>query len=115
MAIHGGAIVWSLRDHRRQWQESAQMAAWIRSEPDQPTQDGRYRRLMISQDRHEIFLIIAEYGDNYINYITVGDPTKSPLLTMWQIGPFQPTAMNHIRLLGACLQAFASRLLTLAS
>ncbi|EER45316.1 conserved hypothetical protein [Histoplasma capsulatum H143] len=43
MAIHGGAIVWSLRDHRRQWQESAQMAAWIRSEPDQPTQDGRYR------------------------------------------------------------------------
>ncbi|EEH07174.1 predicted protein [Histoplasma capsulatum G186AR] len=78
-------------------------------------QTSQHRMGDIGTDRHEIFLIIAEYGDNYINYITAGDPIKSPLLMIWQIGPFQPTAMNHIRLLGACLQAFASRLLTLAS
>ncbi|KAK2813607.1 hypothetical protein FQN50_000002 [Emmonsiellopsis sp. PD_5] len=34
----------SLRiDSEPEMQESAQMAAWIRSEPDQPTQDGTYR------------------------------------------------------------------------
>lgn len=28
-----------------------------------------YRRVMISQDRHEIYITIAEYDSNYIKYL----------------------------------------------
>lgn len=55
-----------------QMQESAQMAAWIFANPDdgelhhsasgkEPT-----RRLLVSQDNHEIYLTFAEYDAAYV-------------------------------------------------
>lgn len=60
-------------------QETAEMAAWIASHGGQSngsdgllqsSTSGRMRRLLISQDRHEIYIIIGEYGASYEDYIT---------------------------------------------
>ncbi|KAG6364172.1 hypothetical protein INS49_005770 [Diaporthe citri] len=56
-------------------QEGAEMACWISQAGNsktgllQSSTSGRNRRLMISQDRHEIYLIVAEYGAGYEEYI----------------------------------------------
>ncbi|KAM3430798.1 hypothetical protein MY4824_007478 [Beauveria thailandica] len=60
---------------KTQRQETAEMASWIAHHGDskngllQNSASGRKRRLMISQDRHEIYIIIGEYGDKYQEYI----------------------------------------------
>ncbi|KAM3525950.1 hypothetical protein MY4038_007071 [Beauveria bassiana] len=60
---------------KTQRQETAEMASWIAHHGDsengllQYSASGRKRRLMISQDRHEIYIIIGEYGDKYQDYI----------------------------------------------
>ncbi|KAM3556533.1 hypothetical protein MY1884_005015 [Beauveria asiatica] len=60
---------------RTQRQETAEMASWIAHHGDskngllQNSASGRKRRLLISQDRHEIYIIIGEYGDKYQEYI----------------------------------------------
>ncbi|PYI11047.1 hypothetical protein BO78DRAFT_426099 [Aspergillus sclerotiicarbonarius CBS 121057] len=47
-------------------QEAAQMAAWIKSDPDVGgALNLPGRRLHVSQDRHQIFLIFAEYTEDY--------------------------------------------------
>ncbi|KAK4153974.1 hypothetical protein C8A00DRAFT_14837 [Chaetomidium leptoderma] len=55
-------------------QETAEMAAWIRSHPGkegllQMSASGKKRRLLVSQNRHEIYIIIGEYGQKYEEYI----------------------------------------------
>ncbi|KAM6511874.1 hypothetical protein FALCPG4_016865 [Fusarium falciforme] len=68
-----------------QIQEGAEMAAWISTEstkgllPTSP-ETKTYRRLLISQDYDQVFIIIAEYDDLYIQYIR-GDSIKWPRLT----------------------------------
>ncbi|KAF1738252.1 hypothetical protein CRV24_000175 [Beauveria bassiana] len=76
---------------KTQRQETAEMASWIAHHGDskngllQDSASGRKRRLMISQDRHEIYIIIGEYGDKYQDYIrgkielkaTADEPTTS--------------------------------------
>lgn len=57
-------------------QETAEMASWIAQHGEggegllQSSTSGRKRRLLLSQDRHEIYLIIGEYGGAYEEYIT---------------------------------------------
>lgn len=52
------------------------MAGWISQHRDssegrlQDSASGRRRRLLISQDRHEIYIVIGEYGEAYERYIT---------------------------------------------
>ncbi|KAK4139682.1 uncharacterized protein C8A04DRAFT_15636, partial [Dichotomopilus funicola] len=60
-------------------QESAEMAAWISSDRGagellQTSASGRRRRLMVSQDRDEIYIIIGEYGEEYERYIQGLEP-----------------------------------------
>ncbi|KGQ06300.1 hypothetical protein BBAD15_g8384 [Beauveria bassiana D1-5] len=76
---------------KTQRQETAEMASWIAHHGDskngllQDSASGRKRRLMISQDRHEIYIIIGEYSDKYQDYIrdkielkaTADEPTTS--------------------------------------
>ncbi|RSM07396.1 hypothetical protein CEP52_005226 [Fusarium oligoseptatum] len=68
-----------------QIQEGAEMAAWISTEstkgllPTSP-ETKTYRRLLISQDYDQVFIIIAEYDDLYIQHIR-GDSIKWPRLT----------------------------------
>ncbi len=58
-------------------QETVEMACWIAERHGnkrdgflQSCAGGAKRRLMISQDRHEIYMIIGEYGSKYGEYIT---------------------------------------------
>lgn len=56
-------------------QETAEMACWISEHGSkaqgllQTAAEGAKRRLMVSQDRHEIYVIIGEYGPKYVDYI----------------------------------------------
>ncbi|AEO64018.1 uncharacterized protein THITE_2109690 [Thermothielavioides terrestris NRRL 8126] len=69
------------------WQESAEMACWVSSLDDdfehygllQSSTSGRKRRLMVSQNRHEIYLIIAEYGQPWKDYIRTGRSSSQPM------------------------------------
>lgn len=67
-------------------QETAEMACWIAEHGKQregllrASASGRSRRLLISQDRHEIYIIIGEYGPTYQEYIAgnIALPAKAP-------------------------------------
>ncbi|KAJ0114080.1 hypothetical protein J7T55_007914 [Diaporthe amygdali] len=56
-------------------QEGAEMACWISQAGDSETgllrtsTSGRKRRLMINQDRHEISVVVAEYGAGFEKHI----------------------------------------------
>ncbi|KAL9068939.1 MAG: hypothetical protein Q9157_006342, partial [Trypethelium eluteriae] len=69
-----------------EWQETAQMAAWISETPGRdapgvfkPPQgpSNSMRRLLISQDRHEIWITVAEYDEEYENYICDGRDVRT--------------------------------------
>ncbi|KAG8167627.1 hypothetical protein KVR01_003316 [Diaporthe batatas] len=68
------------------WQESAEIASWVSGLDEayedvgllQSSTSGRKRRLLISQDRHELWIIIAEYGDEWKHYIRGNKLVKPP-------------------------------------
>lgn len=53
---------------------------------------------MVSQDRHEIYLIIAEYDYDYVEYVrnVPGSKNKLSLMTLNQIGPFSHVKRSHM-------------------
>jgi hypothetical protein len=56
-------------------QESAEMAAWmLRTSPNLELFNGH--RILIAQDRHEIFLVFASCHADYLKYLKGGDITK---------------------------------------
>ncbi|KAI3340079.1 hypothetical protein F4824DRAFT_454009 [Ustulina deusta] len=81
-------------------QESAQMAAWISQYP--PSIKGRSRRLLISQDRHEIFLTFAVFNTDYVDYIRhkTNDVHAVSFLEMNEYGPYDVGAKEDMRRLG---------------
>jgi hypothetical protein len=63
---------------RREMQESAEMAAemaaWmLRTSPNLELFNGH--RILIAQDRHEIFLVFASCHADYLKYLKGGDIT----------------------------------------
>ncbi|OGM46182.1 hypothetical protein ABOM_004861 [Aspergillus bombycis] len=107
-----------------QIQESAQMVAWIKS--DDHWAERRKLRFHVSQDRHEIYVTVAEYSDEYLAYLNSSQPApnestdqelsgeelpKPPLsfLTMHQFGPFDTLLASHIREIGPILLAITLR------
>ncbi|PYI31145.1 hypothetical protein BP00DRAFT_425792 [Aspergillus indologenus CBS 114.80] len=93
-------------------QEAAQMVAWIKSDPDL---DGSLnktgRRLHVSQNRHEVFLIFAEYDQDYLDYLD-NKPTPGTgvhFLTMHEYGPWDITSSSQMSELGTILLAIALR------
>lgn len=91
-------------------QETAQMAAWIAQDP--PPLAGpasnRFTRLLVSQDHGEIYLIIASFNAEYVEYIcarSVRRATKDSFLEMNEYGPFFVKDFKHMKQLGAILLA----------
>ena len=64
--------------------------------------------MLISQDRHEIYLVIAEYGSDYVKYLNDETPDDSalPFMTMNEFGPWDVTHSNRMKQLGEILLAF---------
>ncbi|PYH99198.1 hypothetical protein BO71DRAFT_446675 [Aspergillus ellipticus CBS 707.79] len=93
-------------------QEAAQMAAWIKSDPD-PTGVLNLpgRRLHVSQDRHQMFITFAEYDGNYIQYLNNTLPPNSPrpFLRMHEFGPWNTMNRNDMESIGSILLAIALR------
>ncbi|KXG51572.1 uncharacterized protein PGRI_089650 [Penicillium griseofulvum] len=114
-------------------QEGAQMAAWISQHPPTPselTPGGIFSRLLVSQDRHQIYLTFAEFDTDYVHYIC--DTTSSPKLStplgkkpstppsqipppklsflkMNEYGPFDIGIESHMSSLGQIVLAFSCR------
>ncbi|XWW97672.1 hypothetical protein V2A60_005658 [Cordyceps javanica] len=101
-------------------QEAAQMAAWIAEVPtllgQEADEKGEYRRLLLSQDQREIFVTIATYTGEYINYImnSVDRPVyrKALLrpdcfLRMQPYGSFRVDKLEHMQQLAELLIALS--------
>ncbi|KKZ66139.1 hypothetical protein EMCG_08128 [[Emmonsia] crescens] len=90
-------------------QEAAQMVAWILSHPDQ----GGWlnlpgRGIHVSQDRHQIYIVIAEYGDNYIDYLEKGSSSDA-YMVMHEFGPWDSNELKHMKNISVILVAFVLR------
>ncbi|TVY79707.1 hypothetical protein Focb16_v008611 [Fusarium oxysporum f. sp. cubense] len=97
-------------------QETAQMAAWIAQDPPVLKKPiTKFRRLLVSQDHGEVYLIIATFDYQYVEYICAlgtgsrGKGSTHSFLEMREYGPFEvksPEQMEQlgIILLGASIQ-----------
>ncbi|GFF40016.1 hypothetical protein IFM46972_06079 [Aspergillus udagawae] len=88
-------------------QESAEMVAWIRRD----ARAGRKvpldnQRLLVSQDRHEIYLTWASYNASYVDYLEDKEPTANTFLVMQEIGPFDIREHKHMRKLALYIGCF---------
>lgn len=74
-----------------------------------------HSRLLVSQDRHQIFVTLAQFDSDYVNYIrdnVPGDrPTRLSFLQMKEYGPFGIDSSSHMDALGQLLLAFCLQLL----
>ncbi|KAJ5577955.1 uncharacterized protein N7459_006919 [Penicillium hispanicum] len=93
-----------------QMQESAQMVSWIKNDSDLANGQDRIR-ILISQDRHFIFITVAEYDADYLAYLKNEKPSTDTLsfLTMHQFGPWDTQRASHMRELGPILLAITLR------
>ncbi|GLB17848.1 hypothetical protein AtubIFM61612_007737 [Aspergillus tubingensis] len=53
-----------------QMQESAQMVAWIKNDCEKLPNPIDMRHFLVAQDRHEIYLIVAQYHADYVSHGT---------------------------------------------
>ncbi|KAF5233430.1 hypothetical protein FANTH_12546 [Fusarium anthophilum] len=86
------------------------MAAWIAQDPPSLTgpASNRFTRLLVSQDHGEIYLIIASFNAEYVEYIcarSVRRATKDSFLEMNEYGPFFVKDPKHMKQLGTILLA----------
>ncbi|PWY90771.1 hypothetical protein BO70DRAFT_384399 [Aspergillus heteromorphus CBS 117.55] len=91
-------------------QESAQMVAWIKLNPHTPG-NLPHRYVHVSQNRHEIWLIFAEYNGKYLDYLEGKCKATDPLsfLTMHEVGPFDTMKKPHMDHLGLIVLALVLR------
>ncbi|KAI0970014.1 hypothetical protein F4678DRAFT_480727 [Xylaria arbuscula] len=96
-------------------QESAQMAAWINQYPPLPSEIDAMRknpqilsrRLLVSQDRHNIYLTFAVYNADYVDYICDRAIRDNAFLTMKEYGPFDISQRKAMEMLGELVLAYA--------
>ncbi|KAL4946651.1 hypothetical protein BDV06DRAFT_53716 [Aspergillus oleicola] len=81
-----------------QMQESDQMVVWITSD-DKVGQENRKKRVSIAQDRHEIYISVAEYKDGYLDYLHNNETPvqkKNPsFLEICQFGPWDTIEVSY--------------------
>ncbi|EGX88300.1 hypothetical protein CCM_08343 [Cordyceps militaris CM01] len=100
-------------------QETAQMAAWISQFPPADARtappERMYRRLLLSQDKDEVFCTVASFRPAYVRYICDWTDTTQEdedikndegFLKMDQQGPFMVARDKHMELLGKLLLAY---------
>lgn len=111
-------------------QESAQMVAWILNQPEEYLKmPGRYVRcssylqyteltderfFQVLQDRHEIYLNFAQFGDKYVQYlrdegVQLRDDDPESFMTIFEVGPYKTRDKDHMMELGRILLALTLR------
>ncbi|KAL4792664.1 hypothetical protein BDV19DRAFT_368231 [Aspergillus venezuelensis] len=91
-------------------QEAAQTVAWLKTYPDT---GGRLnkpgRRIHISQDRHQIFIIVPQYNNDYVAYLNDPNQDSDAFMTVHEYGPFDIRERSHMKQLGKIVFAVALR------
>ncbi|KAI0435027.1 hypothetical protein F5Y09DRAFT_158661 [Xylaria sp. FL1042] len=118
-------VILEVKPYQRSWkrdevrmQEGAQMAAWINRYPprnleNMRTPNKKDRRLLISQDRDEIYLTFAEFDADYVDYvchkpIDPHEPRRPrSFLTMTEYGPFDVGNRKAMKKLGELVLGLA--------
>lgn len=67
----------------------------------------RHRRLLVSQDRHQIFLIVATFDDDYVHYMSGDDDTGQSFLVMQEYGPYDAGDRKAMLVLGGIMLAIS--------
>ncbi|KAL4937073.1 hypothetical protein BDV06DRAFT_216164 [Aspergillus oleicola] len=89
--------------------EAAQTVAWLKSRPGtHGALNKPGRRIHVSQDRHEIYIIVAEYDERYLKYLG-GKDDSSAFMTMKEYGPWDTGYVVSMKHLGPILVAIALR------
>ncbi|CAI7653386.1 unnamed protein product [Penicillium viridicatum] len=89
------------------WQETGEMIAWIMHDEKHERKCQLRRRLLVSQDNHEIFLTIAGYDHQYLAYLKNGDASSDPWLTMQTYGPWSIAHPSHMENLATIILCVA--------
>lgn len=61
----------------------------------------------MSQDRHEVYVTIATFDDEYVKYIRCEKPRKRSFLKMQEFGPFSVLVKRHMEEFGHILLALS--------
>ncbi|RMD45099.1 hypothetical protein DV735_g44, partial [Chaetothyriales sp. CBS 134920] len=99
-----------VRRNNTRMQEAAQMAAWIAEDPPRSYNQHpaeKHRRLLISQNRHQIFVNVASFEGEYATYIRGESKTTNSFLAITEYGPFDVTDRDHMKNLGIAMLAFS--------
>ncbi|OJJ47989.1 hypothetical protein ASPZODRAFT_131631 [Penicilliopsis zonata CBS 506.65] len=89
-------------------QESHQIVAGLLTDYNSSFPARRNKpRIIISQDRHEIYISIAEYNADYINYLQTGDTRNNPFLVVHEFGPWNTNNPASMAELGPILLAIS--------
>ncbi|KAJ5920350.1 hypothetical protein N7516_011208 [Penicillium verrucosum] len=103
------------------WQETGEMIAWIMHDEQHRRKCDLRRRLLVSQDNHEIFLTIANYDSRYLAYLKNEETplgSDGPFLRMNTYGPWNigyPTHMKELATFILCVAFEVTNDLGLAS
>ncbi|KAJ5365423.1 hypothetical protein N7517_008309 [Penicillium concentricum] len=102
------------------WQETGEMVVWIMHDQKHERKYNLRRRLIVSQDNHEIFLTIASYDNQYLTYLKTGDtsepsgtggsgnhPFKPPFLKLQTYGPWSIIHPSHMHSLATIILCVA--------
>ncbi|KAH9885069.1 hypothetical protein F4778DRAFT_761863 [Xylariomycetidae sp. FL2044] len=87
-------------------QETAQMAAWISEDPPTLGANEETTRLLISQDRDEVYLIFATFNGDYVKYVQ-GTTSNAQHMIMREYGPFAIHDRSHMEALGILMHTFS--------
>ncbi|KAK2793826.1 hypothetical protein FQN50_009973 [Emmonsiellopsis sp. PD_5] len=74
---------------------------------NKPTDAADGSRIIISQDRQEIHISVAEYNADYINYLQTGDIRNNPFMVIHQFGPWNTNSAAAMSELGPILLAIS--------
>ncbi|KAH8821811.1 hypothetical protein F5884DRAFT_746101 [Xylogone sp. PMI_703] len=91
-------------------QEAAQIVAWlVNSKHTTKQSSGRY--FQISQSRHQIFIIFAEYDEGYLEYLKEGLPQEgpAPFLTLYEYGAWDINSTEDMEAVGLIILALSLR------
>ena len=70
------------------------------------TQSSR-SRLLIAQDRDEVYLIVGSFDSAYVKYVHGKAPGSDSVLTMREYGPFHIKDQGEVEFLGEIVLAYA--------
>ncbi|KAL5341038.1 hypothetical protein BJX70DRAFT_396096 [Aspergillus crustosus] len=80
-------------------QETAEIASWILAQPSCSLElEGR--RLLFAQDRHQVWITVAQYDESYRRYLLNGTVGPNSNIYMQTYGPWNVLIKDHVHELG---------------